>query len=113
MSDILRKIPAGHLLWCPGCETTHVLPANGWMFNGNCERPSFSPSFKHSGMQRLFEHGRWTGEWKRDAAGAPIPFVCHYILTAGVLNYCGDSTHALAGRAVPLQPVPADLVGED
>lgn len=52
------------------------------------------------------EDGKWTGEWVRDAQGKPVPFVCHYILTNGILNFCGDSTHTLANKAVPLPELP-------
>ncbi len=90
----------------------HLLP-DGWSFDGNFISPTFSPSFKHSGVQRVFVEGRWTGDWKRDANGNTIPFVCHYILTAGVLNFCGDSTHSLAGKAVPLPQLPEGLTDKD
>lgn len=83
----------------------HRLP-DSWKFDGNLESPTFSPSFKHTGMQTVKVDGKWTGEWVRDAAGKPVPNVCHYILTAGVLNFCGDSTHALAGKSVPLPSLP-------
>jgi len=87
----------------------HKLP-DGWVFDGNLESPTFSPSFRHSANQRIFADGKWTGEWKRDASGNPIPFTCHYILTAGVLNFCSDCTHALVGQLVPLPPLPEGFV---
>lgn len=83
----------------------HILP-DSWAFDGNVESPTFSPSFKHEGIQRVFVDGRWTGEWKKDCNGGTIPFICHYILTAGQLNFCGDSTHSLAGQTVALPPLP-------
>jgi hypothetical protein len=82
--------------WCPGCEEKHVLPwkRGGWTFNGNMERPTFTPSFLH--------------QWRRMGADGVTPedARCHYILTDGVLNFCGDSKHALAGKSVPLVPQP-------
>ena len=105
-STKLRRLEGGYAHWCPGCEQMHKLP-DSWTFDGNLESPTYSPSFKHSGKLRVFVDGNWAGEWKRDAAGAPLPFVCHYILTAGVLNFCSDSTHYLAGKSVPLPPLPA------
>jgi hypothetical protein len=89
LSRFLRGGPDEPAHWCPGCEEMHVLPwkRGGWTFNGDFERPTFTPSFKHS-----------------DGAGN----VCHYILTDGVLDFCGDSTHALRGK-VPLPPLPAGL----
>jgi hypothetical protein len=101
----LRRGPDRHFHWCPACDEAHPLP-DGWTFNGDFERPTFTPSFKHSGMQRVIVDRKWTGEWVRDAAGNPAPRVCHYILMAGVLNFCADCSHAMAGKSAPLQPWP-------
>jgi len=97
--------------WCPGCEEIHILP-DRWSFDGNLESPTFQPSFKHDDVQRVFADGKWTGEWKRDANGNTIRYVCHYVLTAGVLNFCGDCTHALVGKSVPLPKLPGGLTDE-
>src|SRR6185369_10364774 len=95
VSEVLRSTDSGYALWCPGCEEMHVLPSS-WKFNGNLESPSYTPSFKHEGIQRIFVNGKWTGEWRRDTGGNTIPYVCHYVLTDGRLNFCGDCTHPLA-----------------
>lgn len=85
--------PYGHYHYCPGCEGMHRLPP-GWTFNGDLVRPTYSPSFKHT--------------WRfGDSGGGKV---CHYILTDGVLNYCSDSTHPLAGEAVPLPDIPPQFV---
>lgn len=85
------------------------MPDKGWLFNGDVNSPTFTPSFRHNGMQTVKIQGEWTGEWVRDAAGNPIPETCHYNLTAGVLQFHGDCTHALRGQNVPLPPIPANL----
>lgn len=47
-------------------------------------------------------------EPKDEEDGTPERTLCHYILTAGVINFLPDSTeHALRG-AVPLPPFPAN-----
>jgi hypothetical protein len=89
----------------------HTLP-DGWSFNGNLEKPTFTPSFKHEGLQRVFVNGNWTGEWKRDASGNTIPYICHYILTDGQLQFQGDCTHGLNGKTVPLPLLPEGLTDE-
>lgn len=66
----------------------HPLP-DSWAFDGNLEAPTFSPSFKHT-MSR--------GD------------ICHYNLTAGQLHFVADCTHALAGKTVPLPPLPEGLI---
>jgi hypothetical protein len=34
---------------------------------------------------------------------------CHFIVTAGVIHFCGDSTE-FAGQSLPLEPWPDDTV---
>lgn len=77
----------GHWHFCPGCAKLHRLPSEGWTFNGDLDKPTFAPSFKHS--------------W-----GAPANKVCHYIVTDGRIFYCGDSTHALAGQTIDFPDLP-------
>lgn len=108
VSKTLRRGVEGYFHWCPGCEETHRLP-DSWTFDGNLEKPTFRPSFKHEGRKRIWKDGKWTGEWERDASGNTVPFICHYILTAGTLNFCSDSTHGLAGKSVPLPDLPEGL----
>lgn len=91
VSPVLRRASNGYLHWCPACLEMHILPDHGWTFDGNLERPTFQPSFKHeSGL----EGARW---------------ICHYVLTSGILNYCTDCSHGMAGRSVPMELVPEEL----
>ena len=66
----------------------HPLP-DSWSFDGDLEKPTFKPSFRHTGYS---SHGE-----RR---------TCHYMLTAGILEFLSDSTHALAGKSLPLQAIP-------
>lgn len=110
VSAKLRRMSDAYAHWCPGCQDIHRLP-DSWQFNGNVDRPSFTPSFKHSGYQVVKDaNGKWTGEWVRDDRGNPVPEVCHYTLTDAMLNFCADSTHALAGKSVPLPDLPTHAV---
>lgn len=108
----------GFAHWCPACREVHVfiternVPAPPmWTFNGDTAAPTFSPSMKITGKEiERDAEGKWTGEWVRDpSTGQARDFCCHYILTAGVLNYCGDSTHAMKGQSVPLPDLPPHL----
>lgn len=91
--------------WCPACKETHVFTINGknasgagWSWNGNTEAPTFTPSMKiTTGPRPTVPEGR------PDAGRIDI---CHYILTDGVINFCGDSTHAMAGQSAPLPDWP-------
>lgn len=81
-----------YLFHCPGCKGTHaywLAHAKGhdgpiWHFNGNQERPTFTPSLR---VQSRNESG---------------DTVCHLFVTDGQIIYCGDSTHELAGKTVPM-----------
>jgi hypothetical protein len=89
---------------CPGCKCCHGIwttERNGqnaiWSFNGDMEKPTVSPSIlvKHSS----YEYGE---------DGSPLPetvkdMVCHSYVRNGMIEFLPDSTHALAGKTVPLQ----------
>ena len=90
MSQVSAKMRRGvgrYFHWCPGCQKMHPLP-DGWKFDGNLDAPTFTPSFKH--------------DW---ADGN----ICHYILTSGILHFCGDSTHGLRGQSVPMPDLPVEV----
>lgn len=107
----------GFAHWCPACEEAHIFvterqPAGTgpqWTFNGDLTAPTFSPSMKITGVQTEKKDGEWTGEWVKDANGNPVPMCCHYILTAGQVQFCSDCTHSLKGQTVPLPDLPAYL----
>lgn len=108
ISSYLRRAEDAYIHWCPGCEEAHRLP-DSWQFNGNIQSPTFTPSFKHSGIKKVVINGEWTGEWVYDNKGDPIPYICHYVLTNGILNFCVDCTHSLAGKSIPLPVLPEYL----
>jgi hypothetical protein len=107
VSAKLRRAADRYLHWCPACEEMHPLPDAGWRFNGDLAAPTFIPSFQHSGVKRIMVDGKWAGKWERGADGKPLEWICHYILTAGVLHFCGD--HAMRGQSVPLPDLPAEV----
>ena len=91
VSRKLRRYETGYAHWCPACEEMHVLP-DGWSFNSDLEEPTFLPSFLHSGYSAKHDN-----------------FVCHYILTAGVLHFQGDCTLEFRGKSVPRPLMPIEL----
>lgn len=80
----------GH--YCPGCDTVHYIPIKGpnaWTFNNDWDTPSLSPSIKHTHDTPEGEH------------------VCHYFITKGRIDFCGDCRHDLHGEQdVPLPVFP-------
>lgn len=79
---------------CPGCEGFHVIyvghsnPNANWQFNGDFERPTFSPSLL---VNKDFSH-----------PGVPR---CHSFIRDGRIQFLNDSTHELAGKTVDLPEV--------
>lgn len=87
--------PMGYMFDCPGCGMGHhvaIAPhafANGasWTFDGNMERPTFSPSVLS------------TIEFS--AEGKPSK-ICHLFVRGGNLEFLSDCTHHLAGQTVEM-----------
>lgn len=75
--------------WCPGCNAHHAITVkddgSGWQFNGDLVNPTVSPSIKVT---------TYDGQ------------VCHSFIRGGRIEFCGDSTHGLAGKTVELPEIP-------
>jgi hypothetical protein len=104
VSSILRRGQGRYFHWCPACEEMHQLP-DSWTFNGDVERPTFSPSFKHGGLRSVIKDGRWTGEYHRGPGGEPLDGTCHYFITGGMIQFCPDSWHKRSD-IVAMPPLP-------
>lgn len=89
--------------YCPACEQAHcvvVKPGTGWGFNHNKELPTFTPSVRVT-----------TSRPQQQPDGSKVTVdvtQCHYFITNGMIDYCVDSPHALAGKSVPLPDWPAN-----
>lgn len=94
------------LRWfCPGCDEAHQVSLDGplrpgetncgpWGWNGDGEAPSFTPSVNVRPAGRPAD------------APATVRGRCHAIITAGVISFCADSQHRLAGQSVPMPELP-------
>lgn len=104
-----------------------------WDFDGNMEAPTFNPSLLVYGTVHLCEEDihyevcpdvdacKQKGHYlsPEGAAhvlpcpeGSPGKGNCHSFLVAGVWQFLFDSAHALAGKNVPMVPLPNYLVGD-
>lgn len=89
----------GYRFMCPGCHEYHM-PDNSWQFNGDLDKPTFSPSVLVKGTKNISDK-----EAKRILSGEqiePLNFVCHSFVHDGKIQFLGDCTHALAGKTVDL-----------
>lgn len=81
--------------YCPGCRELHLINVKKpnssnaqWTWNGNAEKPTFHPSINRVGL-------------------------CHYFIRGGMIEFCADSTHKLAGQTIELPDIPAEWLDMD
>lgn len=77
------------VFFCPGCGTIHHL-STGWTFNGDPERPTFSPSVLSYPVEGIQPR-------------------CHSFVVDGRIQFLSDSEHDLKGKTVDLPLFPFDL----
>lgn len=83
---------------CPGCDDHlhgwHSVPidgSRGWKWNGSKDSPTITPSVK---------------TWMR-YGDEPSDRICHHFVRDGKIEYCGDSTHSLAGKTIEMVDINA------
>lgn len=76
--------------YCPGCKTSHLVPTTPthpggpiWTFNGDQEKPTFSPSIL--------------------VYPSEISPRCHSHIVNGKIRYETDCTHEFSGQTVELE----------
>lgn len=93
MTEVLLEYKAadggrGFMFFCPGCNEHHSFivarssPGPLWTWNGDMEKPSFSPSL---------------------GVGMSMPeHRCHSFVRDGQIQYLDDCYHELAGKTVDM-----------
>jgi len=76
MALLRKKEYEYYVFHCPGCNEDHVIYTRNpggpeWTFDGNMEKPTFSPSIKRTNHLGI----------------------CHLVITKGEIHYCGDCFH--------------------
>jgi Family of unknown function (DUF6527) len=77
VTSFLPRLSDGHMIHV---DTPNHLGAR-WLFNGDMQSPTFSPSVHIVGK-------------------------CHSFVSAGKIQFLSDCSHELAGRTVELEPFP-------
>ena len=93
-----QKNVLGKAYWfmCPGCEMAHKYEVRSdgkqpsWKFNGDMEKPTFTPSLLNTNPD----------------------FRCHLFIKEGRIQFCGDCWHDLSGKTVDLPELPDWLNNE-
>jgi hypothetical protein len=110
---------------CPGCGEMHVInvePSDDstrpvWGFNGDGDRPTFTPSvlvtYEHRSDESRERAAAFRREHGRPMTLEELPYdrkdVCHSFVTDGRIQFLNDCTHALAGQTVDLPDYPSNV----
>lgn len=100
------------MFFCPACKCGHAVWTEKknhlgavWTFNGNMEKPTFTPSLK------IWQE-TWTPpvtpenleQWQQKPwPQTKVTHVCHTNVTDGVIHFHPDCTHAFGGKQVPME----------
>ena len=92
ISKILAKSNGNIFFDCPGCEGPHGVNCGEghgpvWTFNGDVNKPTFSPSVLVAYENRL----------------STDKFICHSFVRDGKIQFLSDCTHSLRGQTVDIQ----------
>jgi hypothetical protein len=100
MADVLKRVRDSDIVtfWCPGCEEYHQISTTKWEFNGDFEKPTFSPSYLTWLDPNPEANVERKPEWEKFRLG----FRCHSYIKDGVIQYLSDCTHKLAGKNVSM-----------
>lgn len=100
---------------CPGCKSYHYLGITPgtrpcWTFNGDLEKPTFSPSLLQRSGHYVSGQKQPPDCWLCNNAEESEKYnyacgVCHSFIKDGMIQFLTDSTHALAGKTAPLDDV--------
>jgi len=74
----------GYIIYCQGCKNHHAFD-DRWTFNGDFEKPTFSPSMlvnKNEPRRR-----------------------CHSFVTDGKIQFLSDCFHEFAGQTLDLEDI--------
>ena len=93
----------GYIFDCPGCKSWHLVHTAErnslgavWGFNGDMERPTFTPSLN----QRVGPFPQGAKRNGQDWSGKID--VCHLFVRDGMCQFLDDCTHESAGQTLPL-----------
>lgn len=95
----------GYRFTCPGCGSEHSIAVRphlnhcgaGWVFNGNMDTPTFTPSL-------MVKMGPMWPEWSEAHGGRQFE-ICHSFIIEGRIQFLSDCTHKLAGQTVDLPDI--------
>ena len=81
------------IFYCPACKCCHSIKVyedsnKGWTWNGDDDKPTFSPSLLVNKNQRN-----------------PMAPICHSYVRGGKIEYLNDCTHDFKGNTIDMEEV--------
>lgn len=104
---VLNVAGAQILFWCPGCDKPHAISTNLWGFDGNYERPTFTPSVLVAPVPCLINEDLELPELVAPENKSMTPN-CHSFVRGGRIEFLSDCTHSLAGQTADLPAWPRE-----
>lgn len=102
MGNVLEQVENSDILifWCPGCKEYHQISSTKWEFNGDLEKPTFSPSYLTWADPNPNAISTYdpTGKHRNG-------FRCHSFIKEGKIEFLSDCSHKLAGQTVDMTEV--------
>lgn len=71
-----------------------------WGFNGNLDRPTFSPSINEKTGYYVDPNTKGDEQWLKDNS-----YQCHFFVRDGKIIFCSDCSHSLKGTTVELTDI--------
>lgn len=93
----VRESEEEWVLHCPATGWIRIPRDGRWTFNGDYEKPTFSPSFNET----------WGSEGQsfEEFKSGPPSGRNHCFIRDGHIQYLADCTHSLKGQTVPVPPL--------
>lgn len=82
---------------CPASGFIDIPRDRNWKFDGNYERPTFTPSVNETREK--------AGQTLEDLKAEKNPWRNHVVIENGMIAYQGDCTHEWAGKTVEIPPL--------
>lgn len=107
LSEKLRSsVDNGLMFWCPGCDGAHCIHHGAgtgprWGWNGDVEKPTFTPSILVRGTVPMTDQQHEAYE-REGMLPTPVKLICHSFVTDGKIQFLSDCTHQLAGQTVEI-----------
>lgn len=92
------KCPAGHWHYINTKVPNHKNAQ--WSFNGNLDRPTFSPSVNERTGYFVDPNVKGDEDWLKENS-----YHCHFIITDGKIYFCEDCSHHLKGQTLEMLEV--------